>query len=151
VRYSSDGVPFDELSERRNRTALALLLGLQGLLGDGSGAGCALGSVVRPRLRLPLGLGLIEKHLAWYLIHGRLSARRGQAVSAYVDRLVTRLRPHAQDLVDAFGYEPEHLRAPIATGAEAERQAEARAYYAAERASGTAPVAEKSLKPKKKR
>jgi acyl-CoA oxidase len=97
------------------------------------------------------GLGLIEKHLAWYLIHGRLSTRRAQAVSAYIDRLVTRLRPHAQDLVDAFGYEPEHLRATIATGAEAERQAEARAYYAEQRASGTAPVAEKSLRPKKKR
>jgi acyl-CoA oxidase len=92
------------------------------------------------------GLGLIEKHLAWYLIHGRISSRRGQAVSAYIDRLVTRLRPHAQDLVDAFGYEPEHLRATIATGVEAERQDEARAYYAAQRASGTAPVNEKSKK-----
>ena len=39
------------------------------------------------------GLGLIEKHLSWYLIHGRISARRGQAVGAYIDRLVTRLRP----------------------------------------------------------
>jgi acyl-CoA oxidase len=97
------------------------------------------------------GLGLIEKHLAWYLIHGRISARRGQAVSAYIDRLITRLRPHAQDLVDAFGYEPEHLRATIATGIEAERQDEARAYYAEQRASGTAPVDEKTLKPKKKK
>ncbi len=97
------------------------------------------------------GLGLIEKHLSWYLIHGRLSAHRAQAVSAYIDRLVTRLRPHAQDLVDAFGYEPEHLRATIATGIEAERQDEARAYYAALRASGDAPVGEKTLKPKKKK
>jgi acyl-CoA oxidase len=47
--------------------------------------------------------------------------------------------------VDAFGYEPEHLRATIATGVEAERQAEARAYYAALRASGNAPVDEKTL------
>jgi acyl-CoA oxidase len=92
------------------------------------------------------GLGLVEKHLAWYLIHGRLSPRRAQAVSAYIDRLISRLRPHAQDLVDAFGYEPEHLRATIATGVEAERQAEARAYYAALRASGNAPVDEKTLK-----
>jgi len=97
------------------------------------------------------GLGLIEKHLSWYLIHGRLSAHRAQAVSAYIDRLVTRLRPHAQHLVDAFGYEPEHLRATIATGIEAERQDEARAYYAEQRASGTAPIDEKTLKPKKKR
>lgn len=90
------------------------------------------------------GLGLVEKHLAWYLIHGRLSPKRAQAVSAYVDRLVTRLRPHAQDLVDAFGYEQEHLRAPIASGAEAERQEEARAYYAEQRASGASPLSEKA-------
>jgi acyl-CoA oxidase len=92
------------------------------------------------------GLGLIEKHLAWYLMHGRLSPQRAQSVTAYIDRLVARLRPHAQDLVDAFGYAPEHLRAKIATGAEAERQDEARAYYARLAASGTAPVPEKSLK-----
>ncbi|NQX12613.1 acyl-CoA dehydrogenase family protein [Microbacteriaceae bacterium VKM Ac-2855] len=78
-------------------------------------------------LRDLFGLGLIEKHLAWYLIHGRLSAQRAQAVSAYIDRLLARLRPHAADLVAAFGYGPEHIRAAIATGAEAERQAEARA------------------------
>lgn len=90
------------------------------------------------------GLGLIEKHLAWYLIHGRLSPQRAQAVTAYIDRLIERLRPHAQDLVDAFGYRPEHLRAKIATGAERERQDEARAYYAAQRAAGTLPVPEKS-------
>lgn len=92
------------------------------------------------------GLGLVEKHLAWYLIHGRLSPQRAQAVTAYIDRLLERLRPHAQDLVDAFGYKPEHLRAKIASGAEQERQDEARAYYAAQRAAGTLPVPEKSKK-----
>jgi acyl-CoA oxidase len=101
-------------------------------------------------LRDLFGFGLIEKHLAWYVIHGRLSPQRAQAVSAYIDRLLTRIRPHAVDLVDAFGYGPELLRAKIATGAEAERQTEAREYYAGERASGTAPVAEKSLKTKKR-
>lgn len=96
------------------------------------------------------GLGLIEKHLAWYLINGRLSAKRAQAVTAYVDRLISRLRPHALDLVNAFGYKPEHLRASIASGAEQERQDEARAYYAELRASGKAPVDEKTLKAKKR-
>ena len=38
-----------------------------------------------------------------------------------------RMRPHAVDLVEAFGYEQGHLRAAIASGAEAARQAEARA------------------------
>jgi len=69
-----------------------------------------------------------------------------QSVSAYIDRLIERLRPHAQDLVDAFGYGPEHLRANIASGAEQTRQDEARAYYAAKRADGTLPVVEKSAK-----
>jgi acyl-CoA oxidase len=101
-------------------------------------------------LRDLFGFGLIEKHLSWYLIHGRLSPQRAQAVTAYIDRLLTRIRPHAVDLVDAFGYGPELVRAQIATGAEAERQAEARAYYAEQRASGTAPVHEKSLKTKKR-
>jgi len=100
-------------------------------------------------LRDAFGLGLIEKHLAWYLMTGRLSPQRAQAVTAYIDRLLTRLRPHAQDLVDAFGYEPEHLRATIATGIEAERQNEAREYYRAQRAAGTAPTMEKSQKKRK--
>jgi acyl-CoA oxidase len=69
-------------------------------------------------------------------------------VTAYLDRLIARVRPHAQDLVDAFGYAPEHLRATIATGIELERQNEAREYYREQRASGTAPIPEKSLKKK---
>ncbi|WP_029291560.1 acyl-CoA dehydrogenase [Cellulomonas sp. HZM] len=89
------------------------------------------------------GLTLVERHLAWYLVNGRLSAGRARTVTSYIDRLLTRLRPHAQDLVDAFGYGPEHLRAPIASGAERERQDEARAYYRTQRASGDAPVPEK--------
>ncbi|MXS75494.1 acyl-CoA dehydrogenase [Microbacterium sp. CSI-V] len=94
-------------------------------------------------LRDLFGLQLIEKHLAWYLINGRLSTQRAAAVSSYIDRLCVRLRPHAQDLVDAFGYGPEHIRASIATGVEDERQNEAASYYAALRASGNAPVPEK--------
>ncbi|MFD0994485.1 acyl-CoA oxidase [Pseudoclavibacter chungangensis] len=92
------------------------------------------------------GLGLIERHLAWYLLNGRLSTQRGASVTRYIDRLLTRIRPHAQDLVDAFGYGPDHLRAKIASGAEAERQREAREYLQAERAAGRAPITEKALK-----
>ncbi|MCK8609240.1 acyl-CoA dehydrogenase [Agromyces sp. C10] len=97
-------------------------------------------------LRDLFGLGLVEKHLAWYLIHGRLSSQRAQAVTAYIDRLIERLRPYALDLVDAFGYEQAHLRAAIASGAEQERQDEARAYYAAQREAGTLPMPEKAVK-----
>ena len=99
-------------------------------------------------LRDLFGLSLIEKHLAWHLINGRLSTQRAAAVTRYIDRLCLRLRPHAQDLVDAFGFAPEHVRAPIASGAEQQRQDEARAHYAALAASGDAPVSEKSLKKK---
>ncbi|HWK79061.1 MULTISPECIES: acyl-CoA dehydrogenase family protein [unclassified Microbacterium] len=97
-------------------------------------------------LRDLFGLQLIEKHLAWHIINGRLSTQRAAAVSSYIDRLCLRLRPHALDLVNAFGYEPEHVRAPIASGIEQQRQDEARAYYADLEASGEAPVSEKALK-----
>ncbi|MDJ0350000.1 acyl-CoA dehydrogenase [Cryobacterium sp. PH29-G1] len=97
-------------------------------------------------LRDLFGLGLVEKNLAWYLIHGRLSAQRAQAVTAYIDRLIARIRPYALDLVDAFGYSQDHLRATIASGVERERQTEARDYFAAQRASGTAPTPEKPVK-----
>ena len=99
-------------------------------------------------LRDLFGLSLIEKHLAWHLIHGRLSTQRAASVSKYIDRLCLRLRPHAQDLVDGYGFAPEHVRAPIASGAEQARQDEARAYFAALAASDDAPVSEKSLKKK---
>lgn len=99
-------------------------------------------------LRDLFGMHLIEKHLAWYLINGRLSTQRAASVSRYIDRLSARLRPHAQDLVDAYGFAPEHVRAPIASGAERARQDEAREYYRALAASGNAPVSEKSLKKK---
>ncbi|BDV29498.1 acyl-CoA dehydrogenase [Microbacterium terricola] len=99
-------------------------------------------------LRDLFGLSLIEKHLAWYLINGRLSTQRAASVSRYIDRLCARLRPHAQDLVDAFGFAPEHVRAPIASGAERARQDEARAYFADLAASGELPTSEKALKKK---
>ena len=100
-------------------------------------------------LRDLFGLSLIEKHLSWYLVNGRLSTQRAGAVSRYIGRLCARLRPHAQDLVDGWGFAPEHVRAPIASGAEQERQDEARAYMEALQASGNAPVSEKSLHKKK--
>src|SRR5690625_2510144 len=92
------------------------------------------------------GLTVIERNLAWYLINGRLSTQRARTITSYVDRQLARLRPHAQDLVDAFGYGPEHVRATIATGVEKERQDEAREYFRKLRASGDAPVGEKYAK-----
>ncbi len=97
-------------------------------------------------LRDLFGLGLIEKNLAWYVIHGRLSDHRAQAITDYIDdRLLPRLRPHALALTDAFLLRDEHIRAEIATGVERERQEEARTYYADLAARGLAPIDEKDL------
>ncbi|QBE49546.1 acyl-CoA dehydrogenase [Leucobacter triazinivorans] len=97
-------------------------------------------------LRDLFGLGIIERNAAWYLVAGRISGQRAEAVTAYIDRLIARLRPHALDLVDAFGLTPQLLRAEIATGIEAERQEEARAYVEARIAEGTWPIHEKELR-----
>ncbi|NLT26666.1 MAG: acyl-CoA dehydrogenase [Microbacteriaceae bacterium] len=94
-------------------------------------------------LRDLYGLVAIERDLGWYLMSGRLTAQRARMVSSYTNRLLARLRPHAQDLVDAFGYTEAHLRARIATGEERERQEEAAAHYERLRASGEAPVDER--------
>lgn len=96
-------------------------------------------------LRDLFGLSLIEKNLSWYLMNGRLSMQRGRTVGEYINRLLVKIRPHAVDLVDAFGYGEDHVRAAIATGAEKERQDQARAFLRGQRASGKAPVDEKVL------
>ncbi len=100
---------------------------------------------VLTRLRDLFGLGLIEKHLDWYLMNGRMSMQRARTLSPYINRVLAKLRPHALDLVDAFGYGPEHLRAPIASGIERARQDEAMNYYRNLRASSAAPIDEKVL------
>ena len=103
-------------------------------------------------LRDLFGLGLIEKHLAWYLIHGRLSSQRAVAITEYIDdRLLPRIREHALDLVAAFELTPEHIAAPIALGAEQQRQDEARAWFAERRAAGTLPLDEKTVKDREKK
>lgn len=96
------------------------------------------------------GLGLIEQHLDWYLITGRISGQRAAAVTAYIDRLIDRVTNHSLDLVEAFGLTPELLRAEIATGIEAERQQEARNWVATQKEAGNWPVHEKELRARAK-
>jgi len=96
------------------------------------------------------GLQLIEKDLAWYQMHGRLSSQRARTLGPYINRLLARLRPHAQDRLEDFGYGPEHLRADIASGIEAERQDEAAEYLRRERALPGAVVDEKILVARRK-
>ena len=100
---------------------------------------------VMTRLRDLFGLCLIEKNLAWYLMNGRLSAQRARTLGDYINRLLAKLRPHAVDLVDAFGYGPAQLRTSLASGEEKARQDEAMEYARLMRASGAAPLDEKIL------
>ncbi|MGC5629365.1 acyl-CoA dehydrogenase [Georgenia sp. Z1344] len=96
------------------------------------------------------GLTVIEADLAWYLVNGRMTMQRAKTVTSYVERLLARLRPHAKALVDGFGYSPEHLGATIAGPGEGERQRATREYQRRLRASGEAPVDEKTMRARAK-
>ncbi len=95
-------------------------------------------------------LSMIEQDLGWFIEYGRISQQRARTLRHYTNRLAARLRPYAQDLVDAFGYNQNHLRMDITSGIERERQDEALEYYRLERASGEAPVPEKVYKKRQK-
>ncbi|MBR7503094.1 hypothetical protein KCW65_23740, partial [Mycobacterium tuberculosis] len=77
-----------------------------------------------------------------HLMYGRLPMSRARQVGETLNRLCAKLAANALDLVDAFGYGDDHRRATIATGIEAERQAEAAAYYRRARAQRDYPVPE---------
>lgn len=98
------------------------------------------------RIRDLYGLTLIEKHMGWHSMHGRLPMARARLIGPTIDSLCAKLAENSLDLVDSFGYGPAHRRSPIADGAEAERQDEARAYYRAARARSDWPVDEKELR-----
>ncbi len=100
-------------------------------------------AVVLGWLRDEYALTVIRRDLGWFVANGRLTGSRARALDGELDALERRLRPHLLDLVDAWGLGDDHLRAVIATGVEQERQDEARAYYAAQRAAGTLPTKEK--------
>lgn len=95
-------------------------------------------------------LSTIEQDLGWFIEYGRISQQRARTLREYTNRLATRLRPHAQDLVDAFGYNQNHLRMDITSGIERERQDEAMEYYRRLRASGDAPIPEKVYRARQK-
>ena len=70
-------------------------------------------------------LSSVEADRAWFMEHGRLGTQRSKAIIVMVASLCAALRPFATVLVDGFGIPEEAIVAPIATGAEARRQAEA--------------------------
>ena len=67
-------------------------------------------------------LSMLERDKAWFLEHGRLTPARAKAVTTAVNELCHELRPHAEVLVAAFGIPDELIAAPIALGAEEQRQ-----------------------------
>ena len=74
-------------------------------------------------LRDLFGFTLLEENLAWYLMNGRLNAQRAEAITEYIDgRLLGRLKPHALDLVDAFGLSEGLIRSDLAFGSESKRR-----------------------------
>jgi acyl-CoA oxidase len=71
-------------------------------------------------------LAEIERDRAWFQEHGRISSTRAKAITRSVNGLCEGLRPHALELVDAFGIPDEVLAAPIGLpGGEASRRAAA--------------------------
>lgn len=98
------------------------------------------------RLRDTYGLTLIERHLGWHLMYGRLPMFRARQINDTLNRLCAKLAANALDLVTAFGYGDEHRRASIATGVEGQRQAEAADYFRRARAQQDFPVDEKHLR-----
>jgi acyl-CoA oxidase len=59
------------------------------------------------------GLSTIEADRAWFVEHGYLTARRTKAVTGAVNALCGELRPHARELVDAFGIPENWLDCPL--------------------------------------
>jgi acyl-CoA oxidase len=58
-------------------------------------------------------LRTIELERAWYLEHGRMSPGRSKEVTRQIDGLCRELRPHVEELVDAFGIPDEVLCSSI--------------------------------------
>lgn len=64
-------------------------------------------------LKKLFGFITIQENLAWFLSEGFLTPHQGKEINKIIDTLMLEIRPYAQEFVDAFGYEPEHLRAKI--------------------------------------
>lgn len=58
-------------------------------------------------------LHTIESDRGWWMEHGRLSSQRSKAISREIGDLLRKLRPLAEDLVDAFGVPEQMQQAPM--------------------------------------
>ncbi len=102
------------------------------------------------RIRDLFGLSLIDDHIGWHIMYGRLSMARARQVAPTIDSLSAKLRANAAELVAAFGYGPAQRQATIAEGDEAERQQQAHEYLRRQQARADAPIDEKVLRRQQK-
>ncbi|MGO3327920.1 acyl-CoA dehydrogenase family protein [Gordonia sp. (in: high G+C Gram-positive bacteria)] len=68
---------------------------------------------VLKRVRDLFVYSLVEDDLGWYLMHRHISVERAKAVRRGVNDLCGTLRPHAEQLVDAFGIPDVALDVPM--------------------------------------
>ena len=61
-------------------------------------------------------LNRIQKDAGWFLEAGLLEPSKSKAIRSQVIKLCAEVRPHARNLVDAFGFPDKILSAPIALG-----------------------------------
>lgn len=61
-------------------------------------------------------LSTIEADRAWFMEHGRLTVQRSKAIRREVNDLCGKIRPIADDVVDAWNIPPEMLRSPDLVG-----------------------------------
>ncbi len=131
-RATSDGAdPFEVFNNAQDHVLRAARVHVDRVVLEGFVA--AVERCTDPDLAVVLGqlcdlyvLSTVEEDRAWFLEHERISGGRAKAVTEAVNTLCQRLRPHAVSLVEAFGTPRQWITAPIATGAEAERQREQR-------------------------
>jgi acyl-CoA oxidase len=64
-------------------------------------------------------LSAIEADRAWFMEHGRLSVTRSKQITREINALCRKIRPLAEQYVDAFGVPVEMLRSPGLVGASA--------------------------------
>ncbi len=62
------------------------------------------------------GLSVLENRRAWFIEHGYLTVGGSKALTSGVNELCGALRPHARELVDAFGIPEPWLACPLLDG-----------------------------------
>lgn len=83
---------------------------------DGSGGGEGENKAALALLCDLFALSTIEADRAWFMEHGRLTVQRSKAIHREVNDLCRRVRPIAEDLVDAWNVPPQMLRSPDLVG-----------------------------------